>query len=97
MDRVAQLHIVKTALDAEDPEGLLALDCPADEYNQEASIIAGRIETLRTKQAAPLSVEQIASAVAEVWNKQFGPLTSEDLERRRPSFLAVANRISAQT
>jgi hypothetical protein len=85
---------MKTILWEQDPEGLRTAGCPDDEYDQEASLIAGRIAALSAKQNDPLKVEQIAAAVAEVWNKQFGLFSAEDLEQRRPVFLAVANRIS---
>jgi|SRR5580658_8367319 hypothetical protein len=97
MDRLEQLRVMKSILWDEDREGLRAAGCPADEYDQEASLIAGQITALSAKQSTPLTVEQIAAAVAKVWNKQFGPLTAEGLEQRRPVFLAVANRISVQS
>ena len=97
MDRLNQLRVVKSILWDEDPEGLRSAGCPADEYDHEASLIAGQIAALIAKQSAPLSIEQIAAAVAEVWNRQFGPFTAEDLEQRRPVFLSVARRISVES
>jgi hypothetical protein len=96
MDRLSQLRVVKSALDACDPEGLLAAGCPSDEYDEEASLIEARIALLHREQNAPTTLEQIASAVADVWSKQFGPFSAGDLKRRRPSFLDVAKRIVAQ-
>ncbi len=97
MDRLEQLRMMKSILCDEDPEGLRAAGCPADEYDQEASLIAGQIAALSAKQNSPVSVEQIAAAVAEVWNRQFGPFTAKDLEQRRRVFLSVARRISVDT
>jgi len=37
---------IKAALDSEDIEGLVAIGCPPDEHNSEASLIEGRISKL---------------------------------------------------
>ena len=37
---------IKRALDEEDVEGLLALDSPRDEYEEEAKLIAARVRTV---------------------------------------------------
>jgi len=96
MDRIKQLAEVRAAIDSEDPEGLLALGCPADEYSQEISIIAAKIHELTQRQGSPANAEQISGLVAEVWVKYFGPFNASDLERRKPSFQAVGRRLAGQ-
>jgi hypothetical protein len=81
---------IKAALDSEDPEGLVAMGAPADEYESEALLIQGRIAKVS---ADKVSVDQIADIVAEVWNSQFGPFDAENLNKRRPAFSSVARKI----
>ena len=81
---------IKAALDSEDPEGLLAMGAPHDEYYSEASLIEGRIAKVHTDE---ISADRIADIVAEVWNSQFGPFDEEDLNKRRQAFSSVARRI----
>ncbi len=85
---------VKTALDQEDIEGLLASDCPLDEYDGEASLIESEIAKITIFGEKPLSVEQCERIVIDVWIRQFGPFRIEDLEMRGPSFLAVAKKLA---
>jgi hypothetical protein len=96
MDRMSQLAAVRAAIDAEDPEGLLALGSPADEYSHEASIIAGKIHELSQRQGSPATAEQISEVVAEVWIEYFGPFEPTGLEKRKPLFLAVGRRLAGQ-
>ena len=96
MDRIDQLAAVRAAIDAEDPEGLLGLGCPADEYCQEISIIAGKIHDLTQRQGSPATAEQISVLVEEVWIKYFGPFDAPDLEKRKPTFQAVGRRLAGQ-
>ena len=81
---------IKAALDSEDPEGLLAVGAPGDEYESEASLIEGRIAKVA---ADKVNVDQIADIVAEVWNSQFGPFDAENLNKRRQVFSSVARKI----
>jgi hypothetical protein len=83
-------HTIKVALDSEDVEGLLAMGCPPDEYDSEASLIEGRIAKVPGDK---LNADRIADIVAEVWNSQFGPFDEEDLDKRRQAFSSVARRI----
>jgi hypothetical protein len=85
---------VKAALDSEDIEGLLAVGCPADEYDGEASSIESEIAKVTDFGEKPVSVEQAETVVTDVWKRRFGPFTAEDLERRRSQFTAVARRIT---
>ena len=84
---------IKTVLDSEDIEGLLGIGSPLDEYDGEASLIEDRIAKLTNFGKKPVSVQQVEEIVAEVWNHQFGPFDTEELEKRRQAFSSVANKI----
>jgi len=96
MDRINQLAAVRAAIDAEDPEGLLALGCPADEYSHEVSIIAAKIHELALRKGSQATAEEMAELVTEVWIQYFGPFNTIDLEKRKSSFLAVGHRLAGQ-
>ncbi|MFY9559507.1 MAG: hypothetical protein WAQ52_04665 [Terriglobales bacterium] len=87
-------HRIKTILDTEDIEGLLAMGCPADEYDAEASLIESGIAAAANLRKKPAEAEQIEKIVAEVWNDMFGPFTDEDLNKRRAAFSSVAKKIA---
>ncbi|MGP0095771.1 MAG: hypothetical protein ACLPHI_01935 [Terriglobales bacterium] len=84
---------IKAALDSEDIEGLVAIGCPPDEYNSEASLIEGRISKLTQLGEKPLAGNQVERMVAEVWNEMFGPFNVEDPQKRQPAFASVARKI----
>jgi hypothetical protein len=84
---------IKAALDGEDIEGLVAVGCPPDEYNSEASLIESRIAKLTQFGHEPLEEAKVEAIVAEVWNEQFGPFSDEDLQKRRSAFTVVARKI----
>ena len=84
---------IKAALDHADIEGLLAIGCPADEYNSEASLIEDRIAKLAQSGPEPPAEAQAERTVAEVWNEQFGPFSDEDLQKRSSAFTSVARKI----
>ena len=86
---------VKTALDHEDIEGLLASGCPADEYNSEASLIESEIAKVTDFGKKKLSISDCERIVIGVWIKQFGPFKAQDLEMRAAAFSAVAEKIAA--
>jgi len=86
---------IKAALDHEDIEGLLASGCPADEYDNEASLIESEIAKITDFGKKPLSIEQCERIVIDVWIKQFCPFKAEDLETRGPAFTSVARKIAA--
>jgi hypothetical protein len=69
------------SLGQEDVEGLLALDCPANEYDGEASMIQDRIAKATHFGKSVLEFGPIEEIVAEVWNGQFGPFEAAELER----------------
>ena len=58
---------VQRALDAEDIEGVLAMGAPADEYESEARMIAGRLRTLEDD----LSEDAIVAVIESVWTERF--------------------------
>ena len=86
---------IKGALDREDIEGLLARDCPADEYDGEASGIESGLARATNFGKDAVSVQIIEGIVRDVWNSQFGPFNPDELEKRRPGFASVAQTILA--
>jgi hypothetical protein len=85
---------VKAALDHEDIEGLLASGCPADEYDQEASLIESEIAKVTDFGKNIVSATQCERIVIDIWINQFGPFKEEDLRLRAASFSAVAEKIA---
>jgi hypothetical protein len=84
---------IKTALDSEDIEGFLAMGCPADEYDSEASLIESGIAKAASD-GKPIDATHIEKIVSEVWNDMFGPFTDEDINKRRYAFSSVAKKIA---
>ena len=84
------LSTVQEVLQAEDPEGLLELGAPTDEYSEEAKQIASE---LRRFGADELTEERVAGVVRDVWVKAFGPFSEEDIRKRLPAFRQAASRI----
>lgn len=74
--------VVKAQLDEFDAYGLLAGGCPADEFEQEAQMIAARLRR-------GMSVSQIACLMADVMNAQFESIFSPE------EFLPFAAQIEA--
>lgn len=85
---------IKSAVDREDIEGLLALECPSDEYDGEASLIETGVAKATNFGKTAISVEQVEKIVRTVWNNQFGPFDPPELEKRRSGFASVAHRIA---
>ncbi|MBR3516650.1 MAG: hypothetical protein IKO10_10080 [Lachnospiraceae bacterium] len=73
-------EIVKKYIDEKDPERLLAMGAPDDEYDIESRKIAERITVQH-------SAEEIAGIIAEVINKAFDCDDSPDL------YVEVAQKI----
>ena len=65
---------VKAVVDAEDPEGLLAMGAPADEYSPEVPDLVRLVAEQRVT----------AAAVLAVWEHWFGPDSSV---KQRPDVL----------
>lgn len=91
----SMFHEIKAALDSEDIEGLLALDCPRDEYDGEASLIESGIAKVTDFGKTKAGAKQIEELIARVWNDQFGPFDDEELMRRQPAFASVAKKLTA--
>ncbi|HTW31245.1 MAG TPA: hypothetical protein VMD76_06175 [Candidatus Sulfotelmatobacter sp.] len=85
---------IKAALDSEDIEGLLALGCPSDEYDGEASLIESGMARATSFGETPISAKELQEIVAFVWNDRFGPFSLEDVRRRSPAFAAVAEKLT---
>lgn len=64
---------VKRVVDSADPEGLLGMDSPTDEYDAEIALITGRLVSL--SHPSPTAIEEI---LMTVWQQQFGPLASTE-------------------
>ena len=64
LDRRPPLTAVLGVLNREDPEGLLAVGAPADEYEPEADDLARRLRDGR---------RITGEALVEVWEHWFGP------------------------
>lgn len=64
LDRRPPFGAVLVVLTRVDPEGLLAIGAPADEYAFEADELAGRLRDGR-----PVTTE----VLVEVWERWFGP------------------------
>ncbi len=86
---------IKAALDNEDIEGLLALGCPSDEYDGEASLIESAVARATNFGEMPIGPEELQEIVAYVWNDRFGPLGPDEIQRRTPAFAAVAKKLTA--
>lgn len=84
---------IKSALDQEDIEGLLALQCPSDEYDGEASLIESGVARATNFGKDKISADEVEAIVSEVWNRQFGPFDPDHLKQRRSAFASVAQKI----
>jgi len=86
---------IKSALDQEDIEGLLALECPSDEYDGEASLIESGLAKATNFGKKTITIGEIEEIVRVVWNSNFGPFDTSELEKRRDAFASLANKIAA--
>ena len=73
-------EIIKEVVDALDPEGLLDLEAPSDEYDTESSKIANIVE-------AGMSTQQIAKLMTEIFSSAFADRFDTNY------FMAAATRI----
>lgn len=85
---------IKSALDGEDIEGLLALGCPKDEYDGEASLIESGIAKVTDFGKTKADAKQIEEIISRVWNDRFGPFDDEELKKRQPGFASAAKRLT---
>ena len=77
MSKKSPYQIVKQAIDEFDVYGLLEQGAPKDEFEEEALLITERISQND-------SIQQIASVIAEVFNKEFTELGKGIFERYYP-------------
>jgi hypothetical protein len=89
MTKIATSAIL-SVLNEEDIEGLLAAGAPGDEYDGEARAIG---ETLAQVPQHELVLDRVFGIVTEVGSRMFGPFDEEQLRKRRPVYLRVAQRI----
>ncbi len=81
---------INAILQAEDPEGLLKLGAPSDEYASEAKRIDSH---LKFQTGEILTADAVSAVIENVWQSSFGPFTEDDIAKRRPNLLRVAKRI----
>jgi hypothetical protein len=65
--------VVKTVVDKYDPEQLLKIGCPSDEYDSVCSIIAGAIVREGMHQ---ITKQELGNLIAFAWQYEFGPWTT---------------------
>ncbi|OZM83790.1 hypothetical protein [Pseudonocardia sp. MH-G8] len=85
-DRPALRSALRAVVDRRDPEGLLALGAPPDEYDPEAADLARLRST-----GGPFT----ATTVAEVWERRFGPHSGFVDRASRAELAAFAAELEA--
>jgi len=80
---------IRHALNDEDPENLLKLGAPDDEYQTEADMIANLLANVPP---ADRTLERVVAIIAGVWRHMFA-LSPEALKVRGSMFQRVAERI----
>jgi hypothetical protein len=88
-------HKIKTLLDREDIENLLALGAPGDEYQSEARMIHRAVTNLHNYRPQDFTSERITDVIKGVWQEMFGPIEAEQLATRDPVFRKIAAEIWA--
>ena len=83
------LESLKELFATADIEGLIADDCPIDEYDPEAKHFLTAIHGYATSQ---LTVEHTLPILEAMWAKQFS-LNDADLAQRRPALEALARQV----
>ena len=85
---------VRRVLDTEDIEGLFPLGAPMDEYQREAGLVAEAVQGLIShRRGAPISVDEVAEILQDVWCRSFGPFLAEDLAKRSAGLRRAATEI----
>lgn len=97
MTSAISLHKVKTLLDREDIENLLAYGAPHDEYEREAEMIYNAVTRLQSDLPQDFTTERVTSAIQEVWEKMFGPFEPDQLRARELGFRKIAAEICTAT
>jgi hypothetical protein len=86
---------IKTLLDREDIENLLALGAPGDEYQSEAQMIHRAVTKLHNDRPQNFTTERVTDVIEAVWQEMFGPIEAEQLAAREPVFRKIAAEICA--
>jgi hypothetical protein len=86
LDRRPPFEAVLSVLSREDPEGLLAVGAPIDEYCNEAADLAGSLRDGR-----PVTGE----GLVEVWERWFGPGSGYVSRTSKPQVDKVAAELNA--
>ncbi len=84
------LDSLKELFATADVEGLIADECPIDEYDPEAKHFYGDTKGLPT---ARFTAEQTLPLLERLWVKQF-MLNEEQLAQRRPALQGLAEQIA---
>lgn len=84
------LFSLKELFATADVEGLIADDCPSDQYDPEAQHF---YEETRGFPTGRFAREQTLPLLRKLWAKQF-ELDGEHLAERRPAFTELANQIA---
>lgn len=87
---------IKRALDEEDIEGLLALGCPGDEYDNEAKLIEEKICGSANFGKKTFGPDDLAKIIEDVWDAQFGPFDETESRARNPHYVAAARMVLAE-
>jgi hypothetical protein len=82
--------VIRSILNEEDVEGLLAAGAPADEYDLEARMIAEALAKLPQHERV---LERVLDVLTEVCSRMFGPFDEEQLRQRGPVYHRLAQRI----
>lgn len=84
------LNSLKELFATADVEGLIADECPLDEYDPEAKhFYEGTIGYPTSK----FTTEQVLPLLEQIWVKQF-MLNEEQLAQRRPALMELAQQIA---
>jgi hypothetical protein len=84
------LNSLKELFAAADVEGLIADECPLDEYDPEAKHF---YEATKGFPTSSFSAENTLPLLEQLWVKQF-MLTEEQLGQRRPALAGLAQQIA---
>ena len=77
----------------EDPEGLIALGAPEDEYDSEADELQTELDAL---DESDITRARVSSIIINIWQDYFGPFTEEELRKRQPVLQRLVQRILNQ-
>ena len=82
---------IRDLLREADIEGYIELDAPADEYDDEADMIALALKELTPEN---FDVEHVETIMGLIWEDSFD-LSEQDMDLRQPRILKLAQKIVA--